>query len=432
MAMESGSRRIYLDHNATTPLHPEVMRTMVEALSCFGNPSSQHIEGQRARGAVEAARREVAALLGCSPFELVFTSGGTESNNTAILGAARARARAQVTTAPAGPWQVISGPLEHPSVRRSLEVLRGEGFRVTVLPVDGAGRLDVEAFGRALDEGPTALVTVQLCSHELGNLNPIAELAARARAAGAWLHCDAVQGAGKVPLDVRALGVDLLSVSAHKLYGPKGVGALFVRGVPVRTEGNSAACGVPLELPALLVGGSQEKGRRAGTENVPGIIGFGRAARLAREELLPRAAEVAALRDRLEAQLLQIPGARRHGEDRPEHRAPATCNLGFAGVAGELLMMGLDLRGAAVSTGSACSSGSPEPSAGLLALGLGREQALEAVRFSLGLHTTAEEVDQVAAWVREIVEHVRRLGSEGSFGRGTGCVTIRQRRLNGC
>lgn len=429
--MEPGTRRIYLDHNATTPLHPEVMRVMVEALSCFGNPSSQHIEGQRARGAVEAARREVAALLGCSPFELVFTSGGTESNNTAILGAARARARAGLGGD--GPWQVISGPLEHPSVRRSLEVLRGEGFRVTVLPVDAAGRLDAAALERALGDGRTALVTVQLCSHELGNLNPIAELLARARAHGAWFHCDAVQGAGKVPLDVRALGVDLLSVSAHKLYGPKGVGALFVRGVPVRTEGSSAAaCGVPLDLPALLVGGSQEKGRRAGTENVPGIIGFGRAARLAREELLGRAAEVAALRDRLESQLLQIPGARRHGEERPEHRAPATCNLGFAGVTGELVMMGLDLRGAAVSTGSACSSGSPEPSVGLLALGLSREQALEAVRFSLGLDTTAADVDQVAAWVREIVEHVRRLGSEGSFGKGTGCVTIRQRRLNGC
>ncbi|MFO0576639.1 MAG: cysteine desulfurase family protein [Polyangia bacterium] len=429
--MEPGTRRIYLDHNATTPLHPEVMRVMIEALSCFGNPSSQHIEGQRARGAVEAARREVAALLGCSPFEVVFTSGGTESNNTAILGAARARARAGIGGD--GPWQVIAGPLEHPSVRRSLEVLRGEGFRVTVLPVDAAGRLDAAALEQVLGDGRTALVTVQLCSHELGNLNPIAELSARARAHGAWFHCDAVQGAGKVPLDVRALGVDLLSVSAHKLYGPKGIGALFVRGVPVRTEGSGAAtCGVPLDLPALLVGGSQEKGRRAGTENVPGILGFGRAARLAREELLGRAAEVAALRDRLESQLLQIPGARRHGEARSEHRAPATCNLGFAGVTGELLMMGLDLRGAAVSTGSACSSGSPEPSVGLLALGLSREQALEAVRFSLGLTTTAEDVDQVAAWVREIVEHVRRLGSEGSFGKGTGCVTIRQRRLNGC
>lgn len=391
-------RRIYLDHNATTPLAPEVVRAMVEAMGLVGNPSSAHREGQAARNAIEAARREVAQLIGGSPAEVVFTSGGTESNNAAIFGVMKCLAGC--SEGGAARRQVISGPLEHPSVRRALEELRAEGFRITVLPADGKGRLDPAELERALGQEPTALVTIQLCSHELGNVNPIAELAKRARAAGALVHCDAIQAAGKIPLDVRALGVDLLSVSGHKLYGPKGVGALYYRQAK--------------ELPAvspLLCGGSQEKGRRAGTENVPGIVGFGEAARLAREQFLPAGAALAGLRDRLEELLLAIPGARRHGEDRPEHRAPATSNIGFAGVQGEILMMGLDLRGAAVSTGSACSSGSPEPSVGLLALGLSREQALEAVRFSLGVSTTAAEIEQVAAWVREIVEHARSIGA---------------------
>lgn len=395
-------RRIYLDHNATTPLAPEVTRAMVEALGLVGNPSSAHREGQAARNAIEGARREVAQLLGCSPAEVVFTSGGTESNNAAIFGALGGAMRCPAPCAEGGEArrQVISGPLEHPSVRRALELLRAEGFRITVLPADGKGRLDPAELERALAEEPTALVTIQLCSHELGNVNPIGELARRARAAGALFHCDAIQAAGKLPLDVKALGVDLLSVSGHKLYGPKGVGALYYR----------QAKELPA-VPPLLCGGSQEKGRRAGTENVAGIVGFGEAARLSRERFLPAAGEVAALRDRLEALLLAIPGARRHGEDRSEHRAPATSNLGFAGVQGEILMMGLDLRGAAVSTGSACSSGSPEPSVGLLALGLSREQALEAVRFSLGVSTTAADIEQVAAWVREIVEHARTIGA---------------------
>lgn len=391
-------RRIYLDHNATTPLAPEVVRAMVEALGLVGNPSSAHREGQAARNAIEGARREVAQLIGCSPAEVVFTSGGTESNNAAIFGAARGLSRC--VEGGGARRQVITGPLEHPSVRRALEGLRAEGFRVTTLPADGKGRLDPAELERALAEEPTALVTVQLCSHELGNVNPVAELARRARAAGALFHCDAIQAAGKIPVDVRALGVDLLSVSGHKLYGPKGVGALYCR----------QAKELPAMLP-LLCGGSQEKGRRAGTENVPGIVGFGEAARLARERFLLAAGGLAALRDRLEELLLAIPGARRHGEDRSEHRAPATSNLGFPGVQGEILMMGLDLRGAAVSTGSACSSGSPEPSVGLLALGLSREQALEAVRFSLGMSTTLDDIEQVAAWVREIVDHARSLGA---------------------
>lgn len=421
-------RRIYLDHNATTPLHPEVHRVLCEALSCFGNPSSPHAEGQAARNAVETARREVAQLLNSETSEIVFTSGGTESNNTAVLGAARARRGAP--GAQARSWQVITGPLEHPSIRQPLEVLRAEGFRITVLPVDGAGRLDPEALTRALADGPTALVTVQLCSHELGNLNPIAELVQRAHASGALFHCDAIQAVGKVPVDVRALGVDLLSVSAHKLYGPKGVGALFVRGA---SAGLAGTCSLAVEVPALVLGGKQEKGRRAGTENVLGIVGFGRAARLMREELLARAGELAALRDHLEVLLLSIPGARRHGEDRSAHRAPATSNLAFAGVAGDILMMGLDLRGASVSTGSACSSGSPEPSAGLLALGLGRAQALEAVRFSVGLSTTRTDVEQVAAWVREIVEHVRSLEPEVAAITAPSLVSLRRGRpRTGC
>lgn len=402
--------RIYFDHNATSPLAKEVLSAIIDAGErCFANPSSLHAEGRRARQAVEEARGEVAKLLRAAPRDIVFTSGGTEGNNLAILGllpAVRQRG---------GPAHVISSPLEHPSVAAALARLESEGVAVTRLPVDDCGRITPAALQAALDRQPAALVSLALCNHELGNLYPIAELAAVAHAAGAWFHCDAVQAAGRVPIDVEALGVDLLTVSAHKLAGPKGVGALYCRERPLHqppgSPARSAAAPRPsageLALAPLLLGGQQEKGRRAGTENVLGIIGFGRACQLARECSLPESAQVVALRDRLERQLLRIPGSRRHGD--PASRAPGTANLAFAGVEGELLFMNLDLRGVAVSTGAACSSGSPEPSPVLLALGLPRREALEAVRFSLGRTNTAGEVDQVASWVQECVTHIRHL-----------------------
>ena len=394
--------RIYFDHNATTPLDPQVLAAMSAASErLFANPSSLHAEGRAARHAVEQARAEVAALLAAAPSEIVLTSGGTEGNNLAVLGAARA-ARQR-----GGPAHVISSPLEHPSVRAALGLLREEGFAITLLPVDENGRLAPESLRAVLSAQPASLVSLSLCNHELGNLYPIGELARVAHAAGAYFHCDAVQAAGRVPIDVRALAVDLLTLSAHKLSGPKGVGALYCRGAS-STAGRKALAG-ELALAPLLVGGQQEKGRRAGTENVPGIIGLGRACQLARERLPGSAARIAGLRDRLEGRLLALPGARRHGD--PEARVPGTTNLAFAEVEGELLFMNLDLRGVAVSTGAACSSGSPEPSPVLLALGLLPGAALEAVRFSLGSTNTELEVDQVANWVEEIILQVRALAS---------------------
>ncbi len=415
--------RIYFDHNATTPPHPEVIQAIAQSMKgtwneavvplkdhlgghlkdlagirqpAWGNPSSLHEEGRAARDAVEGARRRVAALIGASPEEIFFTSGGTEGNNTAVLGACR-----QQVVLGERHGQVISSPLEHPSVIKAAVEASVDGAEgpaaVTWLPVDGQGRIDPEDLRRALRARQTLLVSLSRCNHELGNLYPIAELCRLSHEHGALFHCDAVQAAGRLPLDVNALGVDLLTMSGHKLHGPKGVGAVYCR-----EGGRKSALLWP-----LILGGQQEKGRRAGTENVPAIVGLGVACAMAAEGLPERVRFIAGLRDRLETQLLRIPGARLHGDGEEGRRAPGTCNVGFAGVEGELLMMNLDLCGVAVSTGAACSSGSTEPSPVLVALGLSEKEALEGVRFSLGVGNTAAEVDQVAAWVGESVARVR-------------------------
>lgn len=399
--------RIYLDHNATTPAHPTALAAMVEAATqFFGNPSSLHAEGRAARQVLEKARSEVASLIGSSPTEVLFTSGGTESNSTAILGAARASARARGRAG-----QLVSSPLEHPSVRSALAQLQAEGFKLTWLPVDAQGRIAPADLRRVVSQEETALVSLALVNHELGNLYPIAELCQLSHQYGALFHCDAVQAVGRVPLSVLELDVDLLSISSHKLFGPKGVGALFVRS---RSAAHAKAQRTPplttlSDMPSLLRGGAQEKGRRAGTENVPGIAGLGAAAALGRREMLSQWAHVAALRDALEARLLRIPGARVHGDSTA--RAPGTLNVAFAGVEGELLFMNLDLAGIAVSTGAACSSGSPEPSAVLLALGLERRQALEAIRISLGPQSSAAELEQTAQAIEASVALVRASGA---------------------
>jgi cysteine desulfurase len=381
-------RPIYLDHNATTPPHARVRAAVAGALEAgFGNPSSVHAFGRAARDLVERARAEVAALAGAGPEEVVFTSGGTEGDHLAVVGAARAARAAR------GRDRVVSSPLEHPAVRGALAQLAGEGFAIALAPVDAAGRID-PADVRALVDGRTALCSFALANHEIGTVYPIAELAALAHAAGALFHSDAVQAAGKIPLDVEALGVDLLTLSAHKLYGPKGVGALYQRrGV---------------ELAPLVAGGHQERARRPGTENVPGIAGFGAAAALCREEMHAWSPRLAGLRDRLEQGALAV-GARRFGP--AEGRVPNTANLGWEGVAGELLMASLDLEGVAVSTGAACTSGSLEPSPVVLALGVERAVALEATRFSLGIESTEEEIDAVLALLPAIVERVRAAGA---------------------
>jgi tRNA (5-methylaminomethyl-2-thiouridylate)-methyltransferase len=385
---------IYLDHNATTPLDPEVLEAMTGALRELpGNPSSAHAPGRAARAAVEGARAEVAALIGASPEEIVFTSGGTEGNDLAIRGLLRG-ARTSGRGAGEGRAHAISAAIEHPSV---LGALGAAEIHLTVLPVGPEGTVAPESLRGALRPG-TALVTLALANHELGNVHEVAAMAAIARQAGALFHADAVQAAGKIAVDVATLGVDALTVSAHKIHGPKGVGAIFLRrGAP---------------FAPIAAGGHQERERRAGTENVAGIVGFGVAARLARVGIDLHAARIAPLRDRLEARLLAIAGARRHGDR--ARCLPGTLNLGFAGAPGQLVAAALDLEGVSVSTGSACTSGSLAPSPVLLALGLSPDDAASALRFGLGRDTTAEEIDRVAALVTEIVARVRRRGESGA------------------
>lgn len=383
--------RIYLDHNATTPVDPQVQRVLAEAQAvAWGNPSSLHAEGRAARHVVESARKQIARLIQASPGEVVFTSGGTESNNTAILGVCQAWAASGRPKA-----QLISSPLEHPSVKAPLAWLQKQGWPVHWLRVDAQGQLDQQDFALALQQ-PTCLVSLALCNHELGNLYPIAAMAALAHQAGALFHCDATQAVGRLPVDVNALGVDLMTLSAHKLYGPKGIGALYV------AAGLDAATVAPWPL-----GGQQERGRRAGTESAPLIAGFGQACQMAAEEMHVRMQQTRSIRDRLEAGLLSIPGARLYGSLDPAQRASGTCNVGFEHVDGQILMMRLDLSGVSVSNGSACSSGSSEPSPVIQSLGYSRAEAATAVRFSLGHTNTAEQIDLVLSLVFDGVSHIR-------------------------
>jgi cysteine desulfurase len=379
---------IYLDHNATTPLRAEVRAAMVAAMDLGGNPSSIHAAGRQARDAVERARRAVAELIEALPEEIVFTSGGTEGNNLAIRGLALAARKARG----GGPAHVVSSAVEHPAVQGALDELHREGFAVTRLPVDGEGHLNPVDLEAAL-RPETVLVSVAAANHELGTIHPVGELAALARARGALFHTDAVQAAGRIPFGVGKGHLDAVTLSAHKLHGPKGVGAIYVR------RG--------LALHPLVAGGHQERERRAGTENLVGIAGFGEACRLARADREESAARIAGLRDRLEARLLAIPGARVHGRGR---RVPGTLNVGFEGAEGGLVLVGLDLEGICVSTGAACTSGSLAPSPVLLALGLPPDRAREAVRFSLGRDTTAEEIDRAAEVTAAVVARVRSAG----------------------
>jgi tRNA (5-methylaminomethyl-2-thiouridylate)-methyltransferase len=383
--------RIYLDYNATAPVRPEVADAMARALAAGpGNASSVHAAGRAARASVESARADVAALLGVLPEELVFTSGGTEGNNLVLRGLARtAAARLPAGIRP----HVVSSALEHPSVRGALAVLAGEGFDVSLVPLGPNGELTPDALRAAL-RPETVLVSLSAANHELGNAYDVAALAAVARAGGALFHTDAVQAATWLALDLSAAGVDAATLSAHKLGGPQGVGAVFVR------RG--------LDLPPLVAGGHQEHERRPGTENVPGIVGFGVAASLARAERDETAARVAGLRDELEARLLAVPGARVHGTRGA--RVPGTLNVGFAGAPGQLVAIALDLEGVSVATGAACTSGSLAPSDVLLGLGLSPREAGEAVRFSLGRETTDAELARVAALVPEIVARARGEG----------------------
>jgi cysteine desulfurase len=375
--------RIYLDHNATTPVDPRVLDAMLPFLrEEYGNPSSLHRFGQRARRAVEDARAQVAALVGAEPAEIVFTGGGSESDNAALRGVAAKGRPPRIG--------IVCSSIEHHAVLNTARALRDEGRPLVTARVGEAGALDLDDLAGAID-ATTALVAVMLANNETGVLQPVAEAARVAHAAGALFHCDAVQAAGKVAVDVRALDVDLLALSAHKLYGPKGVGALYVR------RGTRMA--------PFLRGGGQERQRRAGTENVAGIVGFGVAADLAREDLDAEAARLAALRDRLEARLLAIPGTRRNGEG---PRVPNTANVSFDGLDAEALLIALDLEGVAASTGAACAAGGIEPSHVLSAMGFPAERVQSSLRLSLGRPTTVADVDRAAEVVAAVVRRMRR------------------------
>jgi len=382
--------RAYFDYNSTTPVDREVFDAMAPYFAdAFGNASSIHSAGQRARMAVDRARESVATFVGAKPSEIVFTSGGTEADNLAIFGVVAA-----CRPAPnGGRRHVVTTAIEHHAVLNSCQELERQGVAVTYVPVGRDGVVDPDDIRRAF-RPDTVLISVMYANNELGTIQPVEEIGRIAAEADVVFHCDAVQAAGKIPLDVNRLGADLLSISAHKIYGPKGVGALYVRtGTPLAPQ---------------FHGGHHERDRRPGTENVPGIVGLGKAAELARANLAGEPARVAALRDRLERELLSaIPSVRRNGD--AARRVANTTNLSFAAAGGEALVIALDLQGIACSTGAACSSGAVEPSHVLLAIGLSADQARSSLRFSLGRHTTADEIDLAAAIIPGIVGRLRAL-----------------------
>jgi cysteine desulfurase len=383
--------RVYLDHNATTPVDSAVLDAIQPFFSdAYGNASSIHSAGQRARAAVDHARDSGARLIGAKPSEIVFTSGGTEADNLAIFGLIES-----ARTSSSGRGHLITTAIEHHAVLNAAQHAAKQGIDVTFVPVSASGVVDPERIHAAL-RPETFLISVMHANNELGTIQPIEEIARIAAEADVFFHADAVQSAGKLPLNVNALNVDLLTLSAHKIYGPKGVGALYVRtGTPIAPQ---------------MFGGHHERDRRPGTENVPAIVGFGRAAELATQNLATsdEFSRIAQLRDKLEQEILAaVLGARVNGDS--SHRVSNTTNLTFDGVAGEAFVIALDLLGISVSTGAACSSGAIEPSHVLRAIGLTDDQAESSIRFSLGRSTTPAEIDYVVGAVKATVERMRGL-----------------------
>jgi len=379
-------RRIYLDHAATTPIHPKVVKAMLPYFTdAFGNPSSLYSYGQEAKGAIEEARDEVAALIGARSEEVVFTSGGTEADNFAISG---------VTYANESKGNhIITSSIEHHAVMEMCKFLERRGFRVTYLPVDEYGMVDPNDVKKAVTD-KTILISVMHANNEVGNIEPIAEIGKIAKEAGVYFHTDAVQTVGHIPVNVEELGVDLLSISAHKLYGPKGVGALYIK------KGT--------RLLPFMHGGEQERRHRAGTENVPAVVGFGKAVELARQEMNQEAERLTYLRDQLIKGLLErIDHIRLNGH--PTRRLPNNVNVSVDFVVGESMLLNLDLEGICASSGSACSSSSLEPSHVLLAMGLSPEQAHGSLRFSLGKWTIDEEIARVLEVLPQIVAELRAI-----------------------
>jgi cysteine desulfurase len=379
--------RHYFDHNATTPPDPAVIAAVQRALAeDFGNPSSVHHFGQRAKAVLDEARSAVADLIGAEAAEIVLTSGGTEADNLALRGAAEA-------LEPGGRRRLITSSIEHEAVLNTVKALSRRGWSVTLLPVDATGLVSPASLEDAIDD-QTALVSVMHANNEIGTIQPIEALASIAHGRGALFHTDAVQTAGKIPVNVRTLGVDLLSLSAHKFNGPKGTGALWIK------RGT--------RLVATMTGGKHERNRRGGTENVPGHAGLGVAARLAQKKLATEATRVGALRDHLERGILdRVPGTLLNGAPTP--RVPNTTNISFDGIEAESLLIALDLEGFAVSTGSACSSGTLEPSHVLRAMGLPSHRTQNSIRFSLGAGNTEQQVDSLIAKLPAVVDKLRLL-----------------------
>jgi cysteine desulfurase len=388
--------RIYLDHNATTPVHSIVLEAMLPYMgSEFGNPSSAHYFGQRASQAIEGAREAVAALIGARSSEIVFTSGGTEADNAAILGVVSHAQRTQKQSG-RSPLHVITTAIEHDAVLNACRALEARGVSVTYVSAGRDGIVGPDAVRSAI-RPETALISIMHTNNEIGTLQPIEEIGQIAAEADIPFHADAVQSAGKIPIDVNRFGVDLLSLSAHKFYGPKGAGALFVR------KG--------VEIDPLLYGGGNERGRRAGTENVAAIVGLGKACELARSEMAEASAHLCELRNRLEEGLLaRIHGARVNGDS--ARRVPNTSSLMLPGVESESLVIALDLAGLACSAGAACSSGAVDPSHVLTAIGLTPAEARASLRFSVGRANTREEIDEALELIPVAVTRQRDVATK--------------------
>ena len=375
-------RRVYLDHNASTPVHPEVLQAMLPYFSeRFGNPSSVHGFGREARDGMDTAREQIAGFLKVSKDEIVFTSGGTESDNLGIKGLAAARASGHI----------ITSQIEHHAVLRTVQTLEEQGFTATYLPVDGGGMVNPDDVRKAL-RADTILVSLMGANSEVGTLQPIREIGRITREAGVPLHVDGVQTFGKVPIDVGAFGIDLLSFSGHKIYGPKGVAALYIR------KGTKMA--------SIQHGGEHERRRRAGTENVAGIVGLGKAVEIRSRDMAVEGARLTALRDRLwDGVRAGVAEVRLNGH--PTERLPGTCNMCFRNIESESIVLGLDLKGVGVSAGSACTSGNVEPSYVLVAMGLPLDWAMGSVRCSLGRGTTAEDIEYVIESVVPLVAKLK-------------------------
>ena len=376
------TRKVYLDHNASTSVHPEVLAEMLPYFSeRFGNPSSVHGFGREAREGLDTARERIASFLRVGKEDVVFTSGGTESDNMAIKGVAAARRQGHL----------ITSKIEHHAVLRTGQTLEQQGFAVTYLAVDGTGRVDPDDVRRAI-RPDTVLISIMHANSEVGTIQPVPEIGKIAREHGVAFHVDGVQTFGKLPIDVDAFGIDLLSFSGHKIYGPKGVAGLYIR------RGTKMA--------AIQHGGEHERRRRAGTENVPGIVGLGKAVEIRARDMADEARRVTALRDRLWGSVsARVPEVRLNGH--PTERLPGTCNMCFRRVESESIVLGLDLKGIGVSAGSACTSGNVEPSYVLVAMGVPLDWAMGAVRTSLGRTTTAEDIDYVADAIEPLVAKLR-------------------------